>query len=188
MLIWRVLSLYECIRVSFWHTGVYYLSSSVQTYSMCCSTSMCACSMCGHTFCVPHLDFGVNMVSLQRTLGHKAQLGIIKACTDSMKGSQAAIEYPRQSSLEWGLTTTQFLNWSEEKAQISQWTRQWKCVSIKAKNTPGHVISLKKQHFMIILIYSCPLSSADWSDRQYQIIGWNTDNTEVNNNRPGWLY
>lgn len=153
---------------------------------MCCC--MCAGSMCGHTACVPHLDFGVNMVSLQRTLGHKAQLGIIKACTVSMKGSQAAMKYPRQSSLEWGLTTTQFLNGSEETAQIRQWTQQWKCVSIKAKNTAGRVISLKKQYFNIILICSCPLSSADWSDRQYQIIGWNTDNTEVNSNRPGRLY
>lgn len=43
------------------------------TFSLCGCTSG---SVCVHTLvCVSHLDFSVNATRLQRTLGHRAQLG-----------------------------------------------------------------------------------------------------------------
>lgn len=70
--------LFDPIKLLYWcsHYCIHCLYSSMHVYSLCVAARQSVQAQCVCTLvCVSHLDFSVNAAYLQRTLGHRAQLG-----------------------------------------------------------------------------------------------------------------
>lgn len=163
-----------------------------------CRLSVCVCAL----LCVsPWLQCECSVVTEDTGTqspageGDEAQLGIIKPSTVSMKGpgNQAGLVSPTRSSLDWDWVHHNFpslcsrIRGKRHKSDSDSAVEM--CLDENPKTQLDFVvISLNEQYFVMPLIRAHPLSSVHCSDRQYQIIGRSTDNTEVNCNRPGQLY
>lgn len=61
---WHIVCIHLCMRIL-----------CVLLHVSLCRLSVCVCVSVCMLYCVSHLDFSVNAAQLQRTLGHRAQLG-----------------------------------------------------------------------------------------------------------------